>query len=232
MLPSKSWESTEVGVSGHHGAAMLDCNRRVLGVGDQLPGGSGLAAQSFEYVKMIGTGTDDARGQAFHERGHECKRLVESGRRVEDSGVGYHTNEAGQNEDGEGERFRSCRQASDPGRIFGVVGDGALDVRIYQDIDVGKQHLESPTPMPEPGLVILCIESPRPVEIDSRAGMDATHGHQPEWRRLRRLATLQSIIQRLGDKGADADAAGFGCATHLLCKLVLKRDCSSHDASA
>ena len=50
MLPPKSWESAEVGVGRNHGAAVLDCNRRVLGVGDQLPGGSGLTAQSFQYV--------------------------------------------------------------------------------------------------------------------------------------------------------------------------------------
>jgi hypothetical protein len=211
---------------------MLDCNRRVLGVGDQLPGGSGLAAQSFEYVKMIGTGTDDARGRAFRERGHECERLVESGWWVEDSGVGYHADEAGQNEDREGERLRSCRQTGDPGRILGVIGNGVFDVRVYQDVYVGKQHLESPAPMPEPGLVILRIEPPGPVEVDSGAGMNATYRHQPEWRRLRRLATLQSIIQRFGDKGADADATGFGCAAHLFGKLVVKGNCCSHDAKA
>ena len=103
---------------------------------------------------------------------------------------------------------------------------------ICQDICVGQQHPRSPTPAPEPDLVILCVERPRPVEIDARAGMDAAHCHQPERRRLRRLATLQGVIQRFGDKGADADAAGFGCATHLLCELVDKGDGSSHDASA
>ena len=65
MLPPKSVESAEVGVGRNHGAAMLDRNRRVLSVGDQLPGGPGLTAQSFEYVHMIGTGADDARGWAF-----------------------------------------------------------------------------------------------------------------------------------------------------------------------
>jgi hypothetical protein len=130
---------------------VLDCNRRVLGVGDQLPGGSGLTAQSFQYVQVIGTGTDDARGRAFHERGNERERLVEGG--------------------------------------WGVKG---------------KQHPWSPAPVPEPDLVILCVERPRPVEIDARAGMDPAHGHQPERRRLRRLATLQSVIQRFGNKGADA----------------------------
>ncbi len=71
MLPSKSWDSAEVGVGRNHGAAVLDCNRRVLGVGDQLPGSSGLTARPFEYVWGIGTGTDDARGRAFRERGNE-----------------------------------------------------------------------------------------------------------------------------------------------------------------
>ena len=139
MLPPKSWEPAEVGVGRYHGAAVLQCNRRVLGVGDQLSGGAGLAAQSLEYVQMIGTGTHDARGRALHERGHERERPVESGGRVEDPGVGYHANEAGQNEDGEGERFRPRRQTGDPGRILGVFGDGVLDVRIYQ----GRSHREA-----------------------------------------------------------------------------------------
>ena len=221
MLPSNSRESTEVGVGRNHGTAVLDRNRRVLGVGDQLPRGSGLAAQSFEYVQMIGTRTDDARDRSVHERGHECEGLVEGGRGVEDSRVGYHADEAGQNEDGECEGFRSCRQTGNPPRILGVFRNGVLDVGIYQDIYVGKQHPGSPTHMPEPGFVILRVKRSRPVEIDARTGMNAAHGHQPERRELRRLTALQSVIQRLGDKGAYADAAGFGCASHLLCKPVV-----------
>ena len=115
-----------------------------------------------------------------------------------------------------GERFRPRRQTGDPGRILGVFGDGVLDMRIYKDVHIGKQHLESATPMPEAGLVILCIERPRPVQVYSGAGMHTPDGHQLEGRRLRRLATLQSVIQRSGNKGADADASGFGCPTHLL----------------
>ncbi len=74
---------------------MLHSDRRVLGVSDQLPGGSGLAAQSFEYIQVIGAGTHNARRWAFYERGHECERLIESRRRVEDSGVGRDADEAG-----------------------------------------------------------------------------------------------------------------------------------------
>ena len=102
-----------------------------------------------------------------------------------------------------------------------MIRNGVLDVGIYQDIDVGQQHPWSPAPVPEPGLVILRVERPRPVEIDAGAGKDAAHCHQPERRRLRTLMTLQGVIQRFGDKGADADAAVFGCATHLLCELVV-----------
>ncbi len=103
-------------------------------------------------------------------------------------------------------------------------------MRIYQDVYIGKQHLESMSPKPEPCLVILRGERPRTVEIYSGAGMDSAHGNQPEWRRLRRLATLQSIVQCSGDKGADADAPGLGRPPHLLSKLVVKGYCGSHDA--
>lgn len=190
MLPSKSWEPAEIGVGRNHGAAVLDCNRRVLGVSDQLPGSTGLTTQPFEDFQVIGTWADDAGGRAFHERGDECEGPVESGWRGEDSRVGYNSDEAGQNEDGKGEGFRSYCKTSDPRCILGVFGNGVLDVGIYQDIYVGKQHPESPTAVPEPGFVILCVERPRSVEIDSRAGVNAPHGHQTERRRFRRLATL------------------------------------------
>ena len=100
---------------------------------------------------------------------------------------------------------------------------------VYQDIHVGKQHLESTTPAPVPGFVVLGIERPRPVEIDPRTGVNATHGDQTEGRRLRRFAALQSIVQRLGNESTYAEAAGFSGATDLLRKLVAERDSSSHD---
>ena len=190
MLPSKSWEPAEIGVGRNHGAAVLDCNRGVLGVSDQLPGSTGLTTQPFEDVHVIGTWADDTGGRAFHERGDECEGPVESGWRGEDPRVGYNSDEAGQNEDGKGEGFRSYCKASGLRCILGVFGNGVLDVGIYQDIYVGKQHPESPTAVPEPGFVILCVKRPRSVEIDFRAGVNAPHGHQPERRRVRRLATL------------------------------------------
>ena len=111
-------------------------------------------------------------------------------------------------------------------------GGGILDMRVYQDVDIGKQHLESLSPMPEPCLVILRVERPRTIEIYSGACMDATHGNQPEWRRLQCFATLQSVVQCYGDKGADADASGLGRTSHLLGQLVVKGYCCSHDALA
>ena len=93
-------------------------------------------------------------------------------------------------------------------------------------------HYSLPTAVPESGFVILCVVCSRLVEIDSRAGVNAAHGHQPEGGRLGRFAAFQSVVQRFGDEGADADSTGFGCATHLLCKLVVKGDSGPHDALA
>ncbi len=59
MLPSKSWESAEVGVGRYHRAAMLDCNRCVLSIRNEIPSGTGLAAQPFEDVQVVGTGSLD-----------------------------------------------------------------------------------------------------------------------------------------------------------------------------
>ena len=79
---------------------MLDRNRRVLSVGNQLPCHTRLTAQPFEYAQVVRSGTYNTRRGAFQERGHECEGLVESGWRVEDSRVGYDADETGQNEDG------------------------------------------------------------------------------------------------------------------------------------
>ena len=64
--------------------------------------------------------------------------------------------------------------------------------------------------MPEPGLVILRVKRPRPVEVDSGARMYTAHGHQTKRRRLQRHATLQGVVQSHGDEGADVEAAGPG----------------------
>ena len=93
-----------------------------------------------------------------------------------------------------------------------------------------SRHPESVTPPLEPGLVVFCVERPWPVEIDSGAGVNTAYGHQTEWRRLRWLTTLQRVVQRSGDKGAHANAAGGRFPTHLLRELIIKRDCRSHDA--
>ena len=161
---------------------MLYCNRRMLGVGYQFPSCSRLSAQSLEYLHVIGAGTDDARRRAFHQRGNECKRLAQGGWRVEDSRIGCYANEARKYEDRESERLRPSRQASDPGRILGVLNGGILNVSIYQHIDIWEQHLELPAP--KPGLVIPRIKRPGPIEVDSGGDMNATHSHQPEWQRL------------------------------------------------
>ena len=100
---------------------------------------------------------------------------------------------------------------------------------VYEDIHIWKQHLKSPPPVPEPSLVIPRVEPPRPVEVDSRTGLNAVHGDQTKRWRLQRFATLQGIGQRPGNEGAYADASGFGCPAHLLRELVVKRDCGPHD---
>lgn len=120
---------------------MLHGDRRVLSVSDQLSGGAGLTAQSFEDLQMIWTRAHNSRCRAFHERRNESERLIKSRRGAKDSGIGHDTNESGQDQEGKGEWFGPRRQAGDPARVLGVVGRRVLDVRIYQDIDVGKQQL-------------------------------------------------------------------------------------------
>ena len=137
MLPPECWETAEVGVGGDHCTTVLDRDGRVLGVGNQLSGCTGLAAQSFEYVHMIGAGTYDSRLWPLEERIYECERAVESGRRIEYSRVGHDADESGDNKHGESEWFGPRRKASDPGRILRVLGHRVLNVCIDQDVYVG-----------------------------------------------------------------------------------------------
>ena len=66
VVPSKVWESAEVGVGGHKCAAVLHRYSGMLGIGDQLPCSAGLATYSVEDLQVVGSGTHDARGRALH----------------------------------------------------------------------------------------------------------------------------------------------------------------------
>ena len=99
MQPSESWKSAEVGVGRDHRTAMLHCDRRLLVAAPQLPAGSRLAAQSFEFVQMVGAGTHVARRLSLNERRHEWERQVEKDCRVEDPGVGHDADEPAQDKD-------------------------------------------------------------------------------------------------------------------------------------
>ena len=66
VVPSKVWESTEVGVGSDKCAAVLHRYSGMLGIGDQFPCGPGLAAYSVEDVQVVGSGAHDARGRALN----------------------------------------------------------------------------------------------------------------------------------------------------------------------
>ena len=232
MLPPKPWEPAEVRVSGHPGPAMLDRNRSMMGVGDQPARGPGLAAQCLKYLKVFGTGSHDARGRSLRRRGYERKRPLKGRWRIEDTRVGHYPNKAGQNEYGQGERFGPRGQTGDPVRVFRMVRDGVLNMRIHEGIYVRKLHTKSPAPVAMPCLVILCVKCSRPVEIDPGAGMNTTHRHQNERGRLRRLPTLHRIIQRPCSECAYADAGGVRFTAHLPGEAIIKRNCGPHDALA
>ncbi len=57
MVPSKVWESAEVGVGRDKCATVLHRYGGMLSIGDQLPCGPGLAAYSVEDVQVVGPGT-------------------------------------------------------------------------------------------------------------------------------------------------------------------------------
>ncbi len=156
---------------------MLDSDGSVLGVGNQLSGSFGITAQSFENLEVIGPRPYNARGWPFHKSRYEGEGLINGRRWVEDSAVGHDPNEARQDESGEGEGFWSGGQTGEPIGVVGMIRARILDVGIYEDIHVREKHIESVMPIPEPRLVVLCFESPRPIEVDPVAGVHAADGH-------------------------------------------------------
>lgn len=168
MLPSEFGEPPEIGVGRHHGAAVFQSDRRVLGVRDQLTGGARRAAQAFEDRHVIGAGTNDSSVRALRKRRHEGKCCVKGDGRIERPCVGHDTNETGKDENGERERLRPRGHASDPPSICGVFRGRTVDVCVDQYVDIGKKHGESDAP--EAGGILIDFQRPGTVEIDAGTG--------------------------------------------------------------
>ena len=66
---------------------MLDGNRRVLRIGDEVAGGSGVQAEAREDLEMIRTGADDASIRSIHDLSYECEHLARARRSGEDPTV-------------------------------------------------------------------------------------------------------------------------------------------------
>ena len=79
---------------------MLNCNRSMPGVSDQLTLGPGLAAQCLKYLQVFGTGPHDTGSRALRQRGYERERPLKGRWRIEDQRIGHDANKARQNEYG------------------------------------------------------------------------------------------------------------------------------------
>ena len=97
-----------------------------------------------------------------------------------------------------------------------MIGSGIHKVRVDQDIDIGKQHLQSGIPPPELKLVFIDVKSARSVQVYTAARSAPANLDKPKWRLARRLAALERIVQRLGDEGAHAQALFSGLAADRL----------------
>ena len=111
-----------------------------------------------------------------------------------------------------------------------MIGSGIHKVRVDQDIDIGKQHLQSGIPPPELKLVFIDVESARSVEVYTAARSAPANRDKPKWRLARRLAALERIVQRPGDEGAHAQALFGSFAADLPGKAVIERNSGSHYA--
>ena len=171
-------------------------------------------AQPVENGHVARPRTGNAGGRPFREPGHEGDCRIQRGGRVEHAGVGHDAKEPGNDENRQGERFRSGRLADEPIRLPVMFGVRVLDVRIDGDIDLRKQHGESALAIPR--FLVLGIERTRSVEIDTRARTDAAHRHQPVRRRLGGLSLLERIVRSRGTERAHADTLGADSRRTLL----------------
>ena len=111
-----------------------------------------------------------------------------------------------------------------------MIVSGILKVSVDQDVDIGKQHLQSGVPGPELKPVIIDIKSARSVQVYTAARSAPANRDKPKWRLARRLAALERIVQRPGDEGAHAQALFGSFAADLPGKLVINRNSRSHYA--
>ncbi len=133
---------------------MLHCYCGVLGVGHQLACGFGLAAHPLENLKMVWARANNACRRALYQRGHKRKCLVEGGGWLEHSWIGDDANEPRQDEYRKGKGLRPRRHTGNPSGVFAVLRGGVFYMGIDQDVDVGKQHFNKPSPTPEPIFVV------------------------------------------------------------------------------
>ena len=111
-----------------------------------------------------------------------------------------------------------------------MIGSGIHNVRVDQDIDIGKQHLQSGIPPPELKLVFIDVKRARSVQVYTAARSAPANRDKPKWRLAQRLAALERIVQRPGDEGAHAQALFGSFAADLPSKLVINRNSRSHCA--
>lgn len=67
MVPSQLWETREVSICRDQGAAVFNCNRRMLRVGNELSGNRGRKTKSFQNFQMIRSGCDYPRLWTLHQ---------------------------------------------------------------------------------------------------------------------------------------------------------------------
>src|SRR5688572_323835 len=139
MPPAQIGELREVAIEADPFAPVLECERGVLGVGDEGAAGLGTAAQLLEDPPMAIAGPNDSRVRPDEEAVGEAEGVVEGSRYRECARVRRDPDEGAEDELGERERFGRVDDGLEqpPGdRVMVLSGT----VRVEQDVDVEEDH--------------------------------------------------------------------------------------------
>jgi len=120
MTPTQSLESSEIAIRGNQFATVLDGQGRHISVGDQraLNG----VTHFHEQVPVCATRHDENGSWPLDESAAKCQGCLHRGRRPKDLRVCHYSQEAGEHDLGDRERFRRLDQGSKPRRVSIMLG--------------------------------------------------------------------------------------------------------------
>lgn len=168
MAPLEAGESTVVPVGRYPLTSGFDGESRQIGIGNQIPLYAARTAEPCENIPMPGAGRNDDAAGPIPDRCRELQCSLHGGRCPENPRVGDYTQKAAQNKVRDPVGGLSPYCCLQPPAVLLVI-DRILTKRIYENVDIGKDHLRDSMTSISPALSSRSIpwRSPSPRNVGS-----------------------------------------------------------------